>query len=90
MLEKSKDNILSLTVLYKVGFKVTFVVGTPQDPTSSGVLTTPTGTRATLVFAHDPCCAPMWSPSSRVRLSTQAQIQIQPDTEPIVEASPVI
>ena len=43
VLEKSKDNILSLDVLYKAVFKVTFAVGTLQDPTSGEVLTTPTG-----------------------------------------------
>ena len=32
----------------------------------------------------------MWSPTSRVPLSTQSQIQIQPDTVPIVETSPAI
>ena len=36
VLEKSKDKILSLTALLKSGFKVTFVVGTPQDPTLVG------------------------------------------------------
>ena len=29
VLEKSKDNILSLAALYKAGFNVTFAVGTP-------------------------------------------------------------
>ena len=90
VLEKSKDNILSLADLYKAGFNVTFAVGTPQDPTFGGVLTTPTGTRGTLVVTDNLWRVPMWSPSSRVPLCTQAQIQIQPDVVPIVEASPAI
>ena len=53
-------------------------------------MTTPTGARATLVFADHLWRVPMWSPPSRVPLSTQAQIQIQPDAVPIVEASPAI
>ena len=53
VLKKTKDSILSLAVLLKAGFKVTWAVGTPQDPIFGGILTTPTGARATLGFKHN-------------------------------------
>ena len=46
--------------------------------------------RVTLVFADNLWRVPMWSLSSRVPLSTQTQIQTQPDVEAIVKASPGI
>ena len=50
VLKKTQDNNSSLADLLKVGFKVTWTVGTKQDPNFGGVLTTPTGDRATLIF----------------------------------------
>ena len=50
VLKKPKDHILSLAALLKAGFKVTFAVGTPQDPNFGGILISPTGARATLDF----------------------------------------
>ena len=50
VLKKTKDNILSLEALFIVGFKITWVVGTKQDPKFGGILTAPTGARATLIF----------------------------------------
>ncbi len=59
VLDKSKDNILSLAVLVQSGFKVDFAIGTVDDPSFGGVLTTPTGARATLLFENNLWRVPM-------------------------------
>jgi hypothetical protein len=53
VLDKTKDNILSLAVLLQSGFKVDFAIGTVDDPSFGGVLTTPTGDRTTLLFENN-------------------------------------
>jgi sporulation protein YlmC with PRC-barrel domain len=53
VLDKTKDNILSLTVLLQSGFKVDFGIVNVDDPSFAGVLTTPTGVRVTLLFENN-------------------------------------
>ena len=48
---RATDNILSLAVVLKAGYKVEFRVGTDLDPTDGCDLYTPKGTRIALVFA---------------------------------------
>ena len=62
---RTTDNILSLAVLLKAGYKVSFRVGTDLDPTDGGDLYTPKGKRIALVFAGNLWRLPMWSSPSR-------------------------
>ena len=62
---RTTDNILSLAVLLKAGYKVNFRVGTDIDPTDGGDLYTPKGKRIALVFAGNLWRLPMWSSPSR-------------------------
>jgi len=62
---RATDNILSLTVLLKAGYKVNFRVDTDLDPTDGGDLYTPKGKRIALVFAGNLWRLPMWSSPSR-------------------------
>jgi hypothetical protein len=48
---RTTDNILSLAVSLKAGYKVEFRVGTDLDPTDGGDLYTPKGKRIALVFS---------------------------------------
>jgi hypothetical protein len=50
LVEKTKDNILSLAVLLKTDFKVDFAFGTADDSSLGGVLYTPEGFHIQLVF----------------------------------------
>jgi hypothetical protein len=50
LVEETKDNILSLAVLLKAGFKVDFAVGTADDSCFGGTLYTPEGILIQLVF----------------------------------------
>ena len=52
LVEATKDNIISLTVLYKAGFKVDFAVGRADDSCFGWILYTPEGIPIQLVF-HD-------------------------------------
>ena len=65
---RATDNILSLAVLLKAGYKVNFCVGTDLDPTDGGDLYTPKGKRIALVFAGNLWRIPMWSAPSRLSL----------------------
>ena len=62
LVEKTKDNILSLEVLLKTGFKVDFAVGSVDDSSFDGTLYTPEGILIQLVFHdnlwHIPMCRP--------------------------------
>ena len=60
---RTTDNIQSLAILLKAGYKVEFRVGV--DPTDGGDLYTPKGKRIALVFAGNPWRLPMWSAPSR-------------------------
>ena len=62
---RTTDNILSLAVLLKAGYKVSFRVGTDLDPTDGGDLYTPKGKRIALAFAGNLWRLPMWSSPSR-------------------------
>jgi hypothetical protein len=62
---RTTDNILSLAVLLKAGYKVEFRVGTDLDPTDGGDLYTPKGKRIALVFSGNLWRLPMWSSPSR-------------------------
>ncbi len=66
LVEKTKDNILSLTVLLKAGFKVDFAVGTADDSCFAGTLYTPEGILIQLVFYDNLWNIPMWRPPSIV------------------------
>ncbi len=62
---RTTDNIPSLAVLLKAGYKVNFRVGTDLDPMDAGDLYTPKGKRIALVFAGNLLRLPMWSSPSR-------------------------
>jgi hypothetical protein len=62
---RATENILSLAVLLKAGYKVNFRVGTDLDPTDGGDLYTPKGKRIALVFAGNLWRLPIWSSPSR-------------------------
>ena len=50
LVEKTKDNIISLVVLLKAGFKVDFAVGRADDSCFDGILYTTEGILIQLVF----------------------------------------
>ena len=52
LVEKTKDNIISLAILLKAGFKVDFAVGSTDDSCFGGNLYTPEGILIKMVF-HD-------------------------------------
>ena len=52
LVEKTKDNILSLTVLLKAGFKVDFAVGSADDSCFGGILYTSEGILIHLVLSR--------------------------------------
>ena len=60
LVEKTKDNILSLVVLLKTGFKVDFAVGSDDDSCFVGTLYTPEGILIQLVFHDNLWHVPMW------------------------------
>jgi hypothetical protein len=62
---RTTDNILSLAVLLKAGYKVEFRIGTGLDPTDGGDLYTPKGERIAFVFSGNLWRLPMWSSPSR-------------------------
>ena len=64
VVEKTKDNIISLAVLLQDGFKVDFAVGRPDDSCFSGILYTPEGILIKLVFYDNLWHIPMWRPPS--------------------------
>jgi hypothetical protein len=57
---RATDNILSLAVLLKAGYKINFRVGTDLDNTDGGDLYTPKGKCTALVFAGNLWRLPMW------------------------------
>jgi hypothetical protein len=62
---RTTDNILSLAVLLKAGYKVEFRVGTDLDPTDGGDLYSPKGKLIALVFSGNLWRLPMWISPSR-------------------------
>jgi hypothetical protein len=64
---RTTDNILSLAVLLKAGYKVEFCVATDLDPTDGGDLYTPKGKRIALVFSGN-----LWSEGGLPDTSRQA------------------
>jgi hypothetical protein len=91
-LDKAKDNILSLAVLLQSGFKVDFAIGTVDDPRVGGVLTTPTGSRATLLFENNLWRVPMaflptmTASTSQAHISDEQNIQASPITIPEISS----
>jgi hypothetical protein len=85
VLDKTKDNILSLAVLLQSGFKVDFSIGTVDDPSFGGVLTTSTGARATLLFEDNLWRVPMAFLSTMTDSTSQAHIS----DEQNIQASPI-
>ena len=85
VLDKTKDNILSLAVLLQSGFKVDFAIGTVDDPSFGGVLTTPTGARATLLFENNLWRIPMAFLPTMTASTSQAHIS----NEHNIQASPI-
>jgi hypothetical protein len=92
VLDKTKDNILSLTVLLQSGFKVDFAIDTVDDPNFGGVLTTPTGARATLLFENNlwripmAFLATMTASTSQAHISDEHNIQASPITIPEISS----
>jgi hypothetical protein len=92
VLDKSKDNILSLDVLLQSGFKADFAIGTVDDPRFGGVLTTSTGVRATLLFENNLWRVPMaFLPTmtvstSQAHISDEDNIQASPITIPEISS----
>jgi hypothetical protein len=66
LVEKTKDNIISLAVLLKADFKVDFAVGRADDSCFGGILYTPEGILIEMVFHDDLWHIPMWRPPSIV------------------------
>jgi len=87
VLDKTKDNILSLTVLLQSGFKVDFAIGTVDDPSFGGVLTTPTGARATLLFDNNLWRIPMAFLPTMTTSTSQAHISDEHNHS--IQASPI-
>jgi hypothetical protein len=92
VLDKTKDNILSLPVLSQSGFKVDFAIGTVDDLSFRGVLTTPTGARATLFFENNLWRVPMaflptiTASTSQVHISDDQNIQASSITIPEISS----
>eukprot|EP00961_Rhodomonas_salina_P044432 596810-Rhodomonas_salina.1 len=55
----SVDNILSLALLKKQGYKVDFAKGTDNDPTFGGTIVTPSGDTIHMVFDNNMYCLPL-------------------------------
>ena len=66
VVEKTKDNIISLAVLLQDGFKVDSAVGRVDDSCFDGILYTPEGILIKLVFYDNLWHIPMWRPPSIV------------------------
>jgi hypothetical protein len=62
---RTTDNILSLAVLLKTGYKVKFRVFTVLDPTDGSDLYMPKGKRIALVFSGNLWRLPTWSSPQR-------------------------
>jgi hypothetical protein len=66
LVEKTKDNIISLAILLKAGFKVDFAAGRADDSCFGGILYTPEGILIKMVFHDNLWHIPMWRPPSIV------------------------
>jgi hypothetical protein len=60
LVDKTKDNIISLVILLKAGFKVDFTVGRADDSCFGGSLYTPEGILIQMVFHDNLWHIPMW------------------------------
>jgi hypothetical protein len=65
--DKTKDNIISLVILLKAGFKVDFVVGRDDDSCFGGSLYTSQGILIQMGFHDNLWHIPMWSPPSIIQ-----------------------
>jgi hypothetical protein len=70
--DKTKDDIISLAILLKAGFKVDFAVGRADDSCFGGSLYTPEGIFIHMVFHDNLWHIPMWRPPSIVPPRTTA------------------
>ncbi len=90
VLDKTKDNILSIDV--QSGFKVDFAIGTVDDPSFGGDLTTSTGDRVTLFFENNLWRIPMdflptmTASTSQAHISDEHNIQVSPITIPEISS----
>jgi hypothetical protein len=75
---RATDNILSLAVLLKAGYKVNFCVGTDLDPSDGGDLYTPKGKRIALVFSGNLWRLPVWSSPSRCEITAGIPVHQNP------------
>ncbi len=82
LVEKTKENILSLTVLLKTDFKVDFAVGSADDSYFDGTLYTPEGILIPLVFHDNLWHIPIWRPPSIVPPRTSL-----PSLAPVVKVN---
>ncbi len=78
LVEKTKDNIVSLAVLLKAGFKVDFTVGRADDSAFGGSLYTSEGILIKMVFHDNLWHIPMWRPPSIVSPRTTALPSLGP------------
>ena len=61
VLEDTRENMLSLVVPLKAGFKVNFATCKSDDPTFGGYLITPNASHTTLVFENNLWRVVLWS-----------------------------
>jgi len=78
LVEKTKDNIISLAILLKAGFQVDFAVGSADDSCFGGNLYTPEGILIKMVFHDNLWHIPMWRPPSIVPPRTIALPSLGP------------
>ncbi len=58
---EAAEDLLSLALLLKAGYRIELAVGTEHDPTFGGYLTTPCGKRIKLLFVDNLWRLPVWS-----------------------------
>ena len=69
---EAAEDLLSLALLLKAGYRIELAVGTEHDPTFGGYLTTPCGKRIKLLFVDNLWRLPVWSqPKKAVKLSVE-------------------
>jgi hypothetical protein len=79
--DKTKDNIISLTILLKGDFKVDFAVGRDDDSCFVGSLYTSEGILIQMLFHDNLCHISMWRPPNIVRSCTTALPSLGPSVQ---------
>jgi hypothetical protein len=78
LVDKTKDNIISLTILLKGDFKVDFPVGRDDDSCFGGSLYTTEGILIQMVYHDNLWHIPMWRPPSIVQPRTTSLSNVVP------------